>query len=88
MESLANFVGFLLLALLLLALATLVFSLLARLGKVPPVVGYVALGFQVAETAFAYLITEPIGNASLTIAAGCALLLFTPGSKVLKRNFK
>jgi Kef-type K+ transport system membrane component KefB len=86
MESLATFVGFLLLALLLLAAATLVLSLLARLGKVPPVVGYVALGLQVAETVFAYLITTPIGNTSLAIAAGCALLLFTPGSKVLRRN--
>jgi hypothetical protein len=86
MESLANFVGFLLLALLLLALATVVLCLLARLGKVPPVVGYVALGVQALETFFCYLITIPIGNAAMFVLAVCSLLLLLPGSKVLDKG--
>jgi hypothetical protein len=86
MESLANFVGFLLLALLLLALATVVVCLLARLGKVPPVVGYIALGVQGLETFFCYLITVPIGNAALFLLAACLLLLLLPGSKVLDQR--
>jgi len=86
MESLALFVFFLLLALSLVALATLILSLLARLGKVPPVVGYIALGLQFTETVFAYQTTVPIGNAALLILAGCAALLFSPGSKVRRPN--
>ncbi len=86
MESLANFVGFLLLALLVLALATLVLCLLARLGKVPAVVGYVALGVQALETFICYLITIPLGNTALVLLAGCLLLILTPGSRVIENR--
>ena len=86
MESLAIFVGFLLLALLVLGLATVVLCLLARLGKVPPVVGYIALGVQALETFFCYLITIPVGNAALLVLATCLLLLLVPGSKVIEQR--
>jgi hypothetical protein len=86
MESLAVFVGFLLLALLVLGLATVVLCLLARLGKVPPVVGYIALGVQALETFFCYLITIPVGNAALLVLATCLLLLLVPGSKVIEQR--
>jgi hypothetical protein len=86
MESLAVFVGFLLLALLVLGLATVVICLLARLGKVPPVVGYIALGVQALETFFCYLITIPLGNAALLVLATCLLLLLVPGSKVIEQR--
>jgi hypothetical protein len=86
MESLAVFVGFLLLALLVLGLATVVLCLLARLGKVPPVVGYIALGVQALKTFFCYLITIPVGNAALLVLATCLLLLLVPGSKVIEQR--
>jgi hypothetical protein len=86
MESLAIFVGFLLLALLVIGLATVVLCLLARLGKVPPVVGYIALGVQALETFFCYLITIPVGNAALLVLATCLLLLLVPGSKVIEQR--
>lgn len=86
MESLAVFVGFLLLTLLLLALATLVLCLLSRLGKIPPVIGYVALGVQALETCFCYIISVPVGNTALVVLAGCLLLILTPGSRVLENK--
>jgi hypothetical protein len=86
MESLAVFVGFLLLALLVLGLATVLLCLLARLGKVPPVVGYIALGVQALETFFCYLLSMPVGNAALFLLVACALLLLLPGSKVLDQR--
>jgi len=67
-------------------LATVVLCLLARLGKVPPVVGYIALGVQALETFFCYLITIPVGNAALLVLATCLLLLLVPGSKVLDQR--
>jgi hypothetical protein len=50
MESLANFVGFMLLFMLLLAVASLVLSILVNLGKPPKLVGYIAAGVQAVLT--------------------------------------
>ncbi len=81
MESLAWFVTALLFALLLMVVSTLVLSLLARLGKVPPVIGYVALGIQGAATIFAFLVSPVLLMPSAVVLAGCILLQFLPKSK-------
>lgn len=84
MESLAHFVSAMLIVLLLLSLSTLVLCLLARLGKVPPVVGYVALGVAALETLFGYLMLPVVGNAALVVFAGCLLLTFIPSARSRK----
>ena len=70
-----------LIVLLLMVLSTLVLSLLARLGKVPPVIGYVALGIQGAATIFAFLVSPVLLMPSAVVLAGCILLQFLPKSK-------
>lgn len=84
MESLAILVSVILLVMLVLSLATLVLCLLARLGKVPPVVGYVALGVQALETLYGYLTVSAVGNAALVVLAGCILLIFLPSKRSTK----
>lgn len=78
MESLAFVVGVILLALLVLSLSTVVLCVLARLGKVPQLVGYIALGVQAVETVFTYQLTIPLGNLALAILAVCSALVFLP----------
>ena len=56
MESLALMVTAILLVLFLMYVSTLVLSLLVRLGKVPRVIGYVALGVQGLATIAAFSI--------------------------------
>lgn len=80
MESLVMMVALILFVLLLLGLATLGLSLLARLGKVPPVIGYVALGIQGAVTIFAFLISPTLLIPAVLVLAGCILLQFLPKS--------
>lgn len=84
MESLALVVSLILLVMLVLSLATLVLCLLARLGKVPPVVGYVALGVQALETFFGYLMLPIVGSSALVVLAGCLLLIFLPSKRSTK----
>ena len=81
MESLVLLASIILLVMLVLSLASLVLCLLARLGKVPRVVGYVALGFQAVETLFAYFMLDRVGNAVLVVLVGCLLLTFLPSNR-------
>ena len=80
MESLAAFVSVLLLVLLAILLASVVFSLLTRLNKVPMVVGYIFVGIQFVLTVFAYQLSNLLGNISLIVLVVCALLVFVPKS--------
>jgi hypothetical protein len=84
MESLAIVVQTILLVMLALSLAMLVLCLLARLGKVPPVVGYVALGVAALETLLGYLMSPVIGSTALVVFAGCLLLTFIPSARSRK----
>jgi hypothetical protein len=81
MESLAALVGIILLVLLVLSMSTVLFCALARFGKVPRLVGYLALGLQLIQTIFTYQLTVPLGNLSLSISAVCVILLFLPKRK-------
>ena len=81
MESLAALVGIILLVLTMLSLSTVVFCALARFGKVPRLVGYIALGVQLLQTIFAYQLSLPLGNLSLSISAVCVILVFLPKRK-------
>jgi hypothetical protein len=80
MESLAWLVTAMLFVLLLMVVSTLVLSLLARLGKVPPVIGYVALGIQAVATIFSFLMSPVLLLPAAMVLAGCVLLLFLPKS--------
>jgi len=80
MESVAWLVTAILFVLLLMVVSTLVLSLLARLGKVPMVIGYVALGIQAVATIFAFLVSPVLLLPSAMVLAGCVLLLFLPKS--------
>jgi hypothetical protein len=84
MESLANFVMFLVLSMFALTLASVVLSILAAFHKVPKVVGYVAVGVQAALSVFALLIRAEFGYIYLAIFAVCALLVFVPGQNSKK----
>ena len=84
MESLANFVGFMLLFMLLLAVASLVLSILVNLGKLPNLVGYIAAGVQAVLTIFAFQITQMLGMISLALLGICLVLVFIEGSKTKK----
>ena len=81
MESLAAAVAIILLVLLGVSLATVILCALARFGKVPRLVGYIALGVQLLQTIFAYQLSVPLGNLSLSISAVCVILVFLPKRK-------
>jgi hypothetical protein len=76
MESLANFVGYLLLAMLLVVLTVIVLSILVALNKVPKVIGYVAFGVQAALTMFTFQLTQMLFQISLSILLVSAVLVF------------
>jgi hypothetical protein len=84
MESLAALVAIILLVLLVLSLSTVVFCALSRFGKVPRLVGHIALGVQAIATLFTYQLVAPIGNLALTILAVCAVLMFLPKTSKIK----
>ena len=79
MESLAIFVGYLLLAMLVIVLAVIVLSILVAIGKIPKVVGYLAVCFQAVLSVFAFIMRAEFGYVYLGIFAVCALLVFVPG---------
>ncbi|MEY3933927.1 MAG: hypothetical protein RLZZ606_526 [Actinomycetota bacterium] len=76
MESLATFVGYLLLAMLLVVLTVIVLSILVALNKVPKVIGYVAFGVQAALTLFTFQLTQMLFQISLSILLVSAVLVF------------
>ena len=84
MESLAYFVGALVMSMFALTAASLVLSILVAFGKVPKVVGYVAVGIQATSTIFAFLIRAEFGLIYAAILALCAVLVFTQGSRIKK----
>lgn len=84
MESLAIFVGFMLLSMLVLAVASLVLSILVNVGKLPKLVGYIAVGVQAVLTIFAFQTTQTLGMISLALLAICLVLVFVEGSKSKK----
>ncbi|MEN9971624.1 MAG: hypothetical protein RL146_925 [Actinomycetota bacterium] len=76
MESLAIFVGYLLLAMLVVVLAVIVLSILVALNKIPKVFGYVAFGLQAALTVFTFQLTQMLFQISLSILLVSAVLVF------------
>ncbi|MFM2373471.1 MAG: hypothetical protein RJA75_367 [Actinomycetota bacterium] len=76
MESLAIFVGYLLLAMLVVVLAVIVLSILVALDKIPKVFGYVAFGLQAALTVFTFQLTQMLFQISLSILLVSAVLVF------------
>ena len=76
MESLAIFVGYLLLAMLVVVLAVIVLSILVALNKIPKVYGYVAFGLQAALTVFTFQLTQMLFQISLSILLVSAVLVF------------
>jgi len=84
MESLAALVGVIVLVLLVLSLSSVVFCALARFGKVPRLVGYIALGVQSLETLFTYQLSVQLGNLALSILAVCTVLMFLPKASKAK----
>jgi hypothetical protein len=76
MESLAIFVGYMLLVMLVFVLAVIVLSILVFLKKIPKVVGYVAVGLQTILTVFAFQLTQMLGFTSLSILLICGVLVF------------
>jgi len=84
MESLAFAVGIILLVLLLLTVTTVLLCALARFGKIPRLVGYIALGVQTLETLFTYQLSVPLGNLALSILAVCTVLMFLPKASKIK----
>ncbi|MFM1845623.1 MAG: hypothetical protein RIS19_96 [Actinomycetota bacterium] len=76
MESLAIFVGYLLLAMLAVVLAVIVVSILVALNKIPKVFGYVAFGLQAALTVFTFQLTQILFQISLSILLVSAVLVF------------
>ena len=78
------FVGFMLLFILVLAVASLVLSILVNLGKLPKLVGYIAAGVQAVLTIFAFQITQMLGMISLALLGICLVLVFIEGSKTKK----
>ena len=76
MESLAIFVGYMLLVMLVFELAVIVLSILVFLKKIPKVVGYVAVGLQTILTVFAFQLTQMLGFTSLSILLICGVLVF------------
>jgi hypothetical protein len=76
MESLAIFVGYLLLAMLAVVLAVIVVSILVALNKIPKVFGYVAFGLQAALTVFTFQLTQMLFQISLSILLVSSVLVF------------
>ena len=76
MESLAIFVGYLLLVMLVFVLAAIVLSILVAIKKIPKVIGYVVLGLQTILTVFAFQLTQMLGFTSLSILLICGVLVF------------
>jgi hypothetical protein len=76
MESLAIFVGYMLLVMLVFELAVIVLSILVAIKKIPKVIGYVVLGLQTILTVFAFQLTLMLGFVSLSILLICAVLVF------------
>lgn len=78
MESLAQAVSFILLGMLVLSVATVVLSILTRLGKLALAIAFVAIGVQAALTVFGYLTVQILGHISLAILVVCLLVVFIP----------
>ena len=78
------FVAFMLLTILVLAVACLVLSILVNVGKLPKLVGYIAVGVQAVLTIFAFQITQMLGMISLALLGICLVLVFIEGSKTKK----
>jgi hypothetical protein len=76
MESLAIFVGYLLLAMLVVVLAVIALSILVALNKIPKVFGYVAFGLQTALTVFTFQLTQMLFQISLSILLVSAVMVF------------
>jgi hypothetical protein len=82
MESLAIFVSFLLLAMLVLVVAVIVLSILVAIGKIPKVIGYIAVGVQTLLTVFTFQLTQMLFFISLSILLiSVVLVFFGPSSK-------
>ena len=81
MESLAIFVSFLLLAMLVLVVAVIVLSILVAIGKIPKVIGYIAVGVQTLLTVFTFQLTQMMFLISLSILCIAAALVFLVPSK-------
>ena len=81
MESLAIFVSFLLLAMLVLVVAVIVLSILVAIGKIPKVIGYIAVGVQTLLTVFTFQLTQMMFLTSLSILFIAAALVFLVPSK-------
>lgn len=82
MESLAIFVGYMLLVMLAVVLAVLVLSILVAIGKIPKVVGYVAIGAQTVLTVFTFQLTQMLFFISLSILLiSVVLVFFGPASR-------
>jgi hypothetical protein len=82
MESLAIFVGYMLLAMLVIVLAVIVLSILVGIGKIPKVVGYIAVGVQTLLTVFTFQLTQMMFFISLSILLiSVVLVFFGPASK-------
>lgn len=81
MESLAIFVGYMLLAMLVVVVAVIVLSILVAIGKIPKVVGYIAVGVQTLLTAFTFQLTQMLFFISLSILLISVVLVFLVPSK-------
>ena len=76
MESLAYFVGVMVLSMFALTGASLVLSILVALKKIPKLVGYIAVGLQATLSFFALEIRAEFGYIYLVILAICIVLVF------------
>ena len=82
MESLAIFVGYMLLVMLAVVLTVIVLSILVAIGKIPKVVGYVAIGAQTVLTVFTFQLTQMLFFISLSILLiSVVLVFFGPASR-------
>ena len=81
MESLAIFVSFLLLAMLVLVVAVIALSILVAIGKIPKVIGYIAVGVQTLLTVFTFQLAQMMFLISLSILFIAAALVFLVPSK-------
>lgn len=82
MESIAIFVGYMLLVMLAVVLAVIVFSILVAIGKIPKVVGYVAIGAQTVLTVFTFQLTHMLFFTSMSILLiAVVLVFFGPASR-------
>jgi hypothetical protein len=82
METLATFVAYLLLAMLVFVLAVVVLSILVAFKKIPVFIGYVVVGLQAVLTVFAFQLTQTLGLIASAVLFISAVLVFViPSSK-------